>query len=173
VKASKLLVNLPEILVDAYLDAHGPPLGVVHVGFLTNGPAIAFELLASLNDHLTHQLAFLHEGGTQVLRAGPSLGTATVEIDAAAVRGHERGCAGELLWHVGAELDNGGRLGSDGRYSKVWKGVLEVTDMTAEAGLVVSRTAVSSKAAPVELLGQYHGCPAQVGAIVMDSLTEG
>ena len=44
---------------------------------------------------------------------------------------------------------------------------------SAEENHGVRLTSVSGKAAPVELLGQDHRGPAQVGAIVMDSLSEG
>lgn len=107
---------VPEILVNPYLDADAPTLAVRVVGvtLLAHRPAVSSEVLPRGDDHVPHELALLHEGSAERLGACPGLRAAAVEVDARGVGGDEGGGASELEGDVGAELDDGGRLGAKG-----------------------------------------------------------
>lgn len=142
-----------EVLVHADLDADAAAARVVDGGLAVHGPAVAPQPRPRLDDHVADQLAALHEGGAERLGAGPRLRAPAVEVHAAGVGHGEARGARQLQRRVGPELHNGVRLpGTAGRHGQV---------------------AVPGKLVPVELLGQDHGRPAQVGAIVLDGLAKG
>ena len=85
--------NLPQILMYPNLDTHAPAPGVFHIGLEANTPTVTGQALSSLDDHVADQLAMVHQGGAQLLSAGPGLWTPAVEVDALDVGRNEGRCS--------------------------------------------------------------------------------
>lgn len=96
--------------MDAYLDAHAPAPGAIHISLHANGPSITAQAVPRLDDHVADQLAAVHERGAERLGAGPRLGAAAVEVHARDEGRGQGGGAGELEGLVGAELEDRGGL---------------------------------------------------------------
>lgn len=71
------------------LHTHTPPLGTVDILLHAHMPPVLLQPLPRLDDHVPHQLATAHERGAECLCAGPRLGAAAVEVDAADAGGDE------------------------------------------------------------------------------------
>lgn len=145
--------EVPQILMNPNLDTNTPPLSprVMGIPLQTHRPPVPPEVLPRRDDHVAHELALLHERGAERLGARPGLRAAAVEVDARGEGGDEGRGARELERDVGAELDDG-------------RGLLRGGD--GEVG--VARELVA-----VELFGEDHGRPAEVGAVFVDGFAEG
>lgn len=102
--------NLPQIFMYPNLDTHAPAFGVLHICLETNAPSVTGQALSSLNDHVADQLTMVHQGGSQLLSAGPGLWTPAVEVNALDVGRNEGRCSSKLEGDVGSELHDGCRL---------------------------------------------------------------
>ena len=107
--------------MDSNLHTDTPPLRTVHVLIHAHIPPLVPQGRPRLYDHVAHKLALVHESGTQRLGAGPGLWAAAIEVDAIDEGGGEGRRAGELQGAVGAELEDGGRLGSHGGDGEVFQ----------------------------------------------------
>ena len=157
--------------MDSNLDTHAPSLGIVNVLFFVDAPSVSAKLFSRRDDHVPHQLPLLHQGGAHGFGTGPRLRTTAVQVDAAAKRSHKGRGSCEFLWHIGSKLDYCWRLGPVGGYCEVWRGKSGV--VRPGMGGMAMPTAVSCKMVSVELLGQDHGCPTQIRAILVDGLAKG
>lgn len=69
--------------MDSNLDADTPANRTVHICFLSNGPPVLPQPPSRFHNHVTDELALLHQTGPQALRACPGLRAAAVQVNAA------------------------------------------------------------------------------------------